>query len=161
MYKVIDNYLDVDQHLILKTIMESNEFPWFYTKGKVKETDKPKLFDYQFNHIFYINNNINSNFFNHLNPILDKLKPLSLIRIKANLNPPTEKLIESDYHTDKDFKCKTAIYYVNDNDGYTMIDKEKILSKKNRMVLFNANQKHFGTNSTNCNNRMVINFNYF
>ena len=161
MFKIEDNYLNESDHLILKTIMESNEFPWFYTKGKVKKTDKPKLFDYQFNHIFYINNNINSNFFNHLNPILDKLKPLSLIRIKANLNPPTEKLIESDYHTDKDFKCKAAVYYVNDNDGYTMIDKEKILSKKNRMVLFNANQKHFGTNSTNCNNRMVINFNYF
>jgi len=161
MFNVIDNYLDVDQHLILKTIMESNEFPWFYTKGKSKPTNKPKLFDHQFNHIFYINNNINSNFFNYLNPILDKLKPLSLIRIKANLNPPTEKLIESDYHTDKDFKCNAAIYYVNDNDGYTMIGKEKILSKKNRMVLFNANQKHFGTNSTNCNNRMVINFNYF
>ena len=32
---------------------------------------------------------------------------------------------------------------------------------KNRIVLFNANQKHLGTNSTNCNNRMVINFNYF
>jgi len=161
MYKVIDNYLDVDQHLILKEIMESNNFPWFYTKGKTKPTDKPKLFDYQFNHIFYINNNINSNFFNDLNPILDKLKPLSLIRIKANLNPPAEKLIESDYHTDKDFKCKTAIYYVNDNDGYTMIGKEKVLSKKNRMVFFNSDVKHFGTNSTNCNNRMVINFNYF
>ena len=161
MYKVIDNYLDVDQHLILKTIMESNEFPWFYTKGKSKSTDKPKLFDYQFNHIFYINNNINSNFFNYLNSILDKLKPLSLIRIKANLNPPLEKIVETAYHKDQNFKCKAAIYYVNDNDGYTIIDKEKILSKKNRMVLFNANQKHFGTNSTNCNNRMVINFNYF
>ncbi len=161
MYKVIDNYLEADQHLILKTIMESNEFPWFYAKGIVDETDDPKLFDYQFNHIFYINNNINSNFFNYLNPILDKLKPLSLIRVKANLNPPTEKIIESDYHTDQNFKCNIAIYYINDNDGYTIIGKEKILSKKNRMVLFNSNKKHYGTNSTNCNNRMVINFNYF
>ena len=161
MYKVIDNYLEADQHLILKTMMESNEFPWFYTKGIVDETDDPKLFDYQFNHIFYINNNINSNFFNYLNPILDKLKPLSLIRVKANLNPPTEKIIESDYHTDQNFKCNIAIYYINDNDGYTIIGKEKILSKKNRMVLFNSNKKHYGTNSTNCNNRMVINFNYF
>ena len=92
---------------------------------------------------------------------MDKLKPLSLVRIKANLNPPSEKIVETAYHKDQDFKCKGAIYYVNDNDGYTIIDKEKVLSKKNRMVLFNANQKHFGTNSTNRNNRMVINFNYF
>ena len=159
MFKVIDNYLDVDQHLILKTIMESNEFPWFYYDSKVS-TDKG-LFKFQFNHIFYIDNNINSNFFNHLKPILDKLKPLSLVRIKANLNPPTEKIVESVYHQDQKFKCKAAIYYINNNDGYTIIGKEKILSKKNRIVLFDSDVKHLGTNSTNCNNRMVINFNYF
>jgi hypothetical protein len=42
-----------------------------------------------------------------------------------------------------------------------MIGDKKIDSKENRIVLFNANEKHYGTNSTNCNNRMVINFNYF
>ena len=161
MFKVVDNYLDIDQHIILKTIMESNDFPWFYTKGKSKPTNKPKLFDFQFNHIFYVNNNINSNFFDCLNPILDKLKPLSLIRIKANLNTPLEKIIEYNYHRDQNFKCKVAVYYVNDNNGYTIIGKEKILSKKNRMVFFNSDIEHFGTNSSNCNNRMVINFNYF
>jgi hypothetical protein len=160
MYKVIDNYLDVEKHIVLKTIMESNNFPWFYTKGKVKFTDNPKLFDTQFNHVFYIDHNVNSNFFNYLEPILKKLKPLALIRVKANLNYPTEKIMESAYHTDQKFHCKIAVYYVNDNDGYTMIGKEKILSKANRMVLFTSDSKHFGTNSTNCNNRMVINFNY-
>jgi hypothetical protein len=166
MYKVIDNYLDVDQHLILKTKMESNEFPWFYFDRKVATDSsgtiiEASLFKSQFSHHFYRENNINSEFFIYLKPILDKLKPLSLIRIKANLNPPLEKIVETAYHKDQNFKCKAAIYYVNDNDGYTIIDKEKILSKKNRIVLFNANQEHFGTNSTNCNNRMVINFNYF
>ena len=159
MYKVIDNYLKADQHLILKTIMESNKFPWFYIERKV--TTEGGLFKFQFSHHFYMDDNVNSEFFTYLKPILDRLKPLSLIRIKANLNPPSEKIVETDYHKDQNFKCKAAIYYVNDNDGYTIIDKEKVLSKKNRMVLFNANQKHFGTNSTNCNNRMVINFNYF
>ena len=42
-----------------------------------------------------------------------------------------------------------------------MIGKEKVESKKNRIVLFKANEDHYGTNSTNCKNRMVINFNYF
>ena len=158
-FKIIDKYLNEGDHLILKTIMESNEFPWFYNEGKIS-TDKG-LFKYQFNHIFYIDNSINSNFFNHLKPILDKLKPLSLVRIKANLNPPSEKIVECAYHKDQNFKCKAAIYYLNDNDGYTVIGKEKVLSKKNRMVLFNSDVEHLGTNSTNCNNRMLINFNYF
>ena len=159
MFKVQDNYLTTDEHIVLKTIMETDTFPWYFNKGKVKKTEQ--LFDYQFVHIFYNDNFVNSNYFNHLKPILDKLKPLSLVRIKANLNPPSENLVESAYHTDQNFKCKAAIYYLNDNDGYTVIGKEKVLSKKNRIVLFNSDVKHLGTNSTNCNNRMVINFNYF
>ena len=71
------------------------------------------------------------------------------------------KIIKSEEHVDQDFKCKVALYYINDNNGYTIIGDKKVESKSNRMVLFNSNQKHCGTNSTNCNNRMVINFNYF
>ena len=159
MCEIIDNYLEADEHIILKTIMETDTFPWFYNAEKV--IGDTTLFHYQFVHIFYANNNENSNFFNQLNPVINKLKPKSLIRIKANLNPVSHELIEYNTHQDQTFECKAAIYYLNDNDGYTMIGKEKVESKKNRIVLFNANQKHLGTNSTNCNNRMVINFNYF
>ena len=159
MFKIFDNYLDKNDHLHLKTIMESNEFPWFYVEKKVS-TEKG-LFKSQFTHIFYSKNNVNSHFLSNLEPILQKLKPHALVRIKANLNPPSEKIVVSAYHTDQEFKCKAAIYYVNDNNGYTIINNKKIQSKANRIVLFNANEKHSSTNSTNCNNRMVINFNYF
>ena len=159
MFKIEDNYLSVKDHLVLKTTMESNTFPWYYLKGKV--TTKEKLSDYQFVHIFYKDNIVNSDFFYNLDPIIKKLQPLSLIRIKANCNPLSNKLIKFDEHVDQFFKCKAAIYYVNSNNGYTMIGNEKIESKANRMVLFDADKKHYGTNSTNCNNRMVINFNYF
>jgi len=159
-FKTIDNYLPVDDHLNLKTIMESQTFPWFYQPGCVWPF-KNKVFDYQFVHIFYKNYNYNSNYFENLNPLLERLKPNALIRIKANLNPVNNKIIKSEKHVDQDFKCKVALYYINDNNGYTMIGDKKVESKSNRMVLFNSTQKHYGTNSTNCNNRMVINFNYF
>jgi|TARA_R110002167_G_scaffold325835_1_gene531813 hypothetical protein len=159
MFKIEDNYLTVEEHIILKNIMESNTFPWYFNDVKVKKSDK--LFEYQFVHIFYKNNTVNSDFFNILNSLIKKLKPLSLIRIKANCNPISNNLIKFGKHLDQKFKCKTAIYYLNDNDGYTMIGDKKVESKSNRMVFFNANKEHYGTNSTNCNNRMVINFNYF
>ena len=159
MFKIKDNYLSVEDHLVLKTIMESDTFPWYYLKGKV--TKKERLFDYQFVHIFYKDNVVNSDFFPSLDPIVKKLQPLSLIRIKGNCNPISNKLIEFDEHPDQFFKCKAAIYYLNDNNGYTMIEGKKVESKANRMVFFNSDVEHFGTNSTNCNNRMVINFNYF
>ena len=149
MFKIEDNYLSLEDHLVLKTIMESDNFPWYFNKGKLIPI-KNKPFDYQFVHVFYIDNIVNSDYFNRLNPI-----------IKANLNPISNKLIEFGKHKDQDFKCKGAIYYLNDNNGYTMIGKNKIESKANRMLLFDANEEHYGTNSTNCNNRMLINFNYF
>ena len=139
--------------------MQSNTFPWYFNDVKVKKNDK--LFEYQFVHIFYNDNNVNSDFFNHLNSLIKKLKPLSLIRIKANCNPISNNLIKFGKHIDQKFKCKTAIYYLNDNDGYTMIGDKKVESKSNRMVFFDSDKEHYGTNSTNCNNRMIINFNYF
>jgi|TARA_R100001460_G_C3437064_1_gene162973 hypothetical protein len=159
MFEVVDNYLTPDEHLVLKITMESDTFPWYLNKGKRIITNK--LFDYQFVHIFYKDNFINSDFFKDLNCIIKKLKPLSLIRIKGNCNPISNKLIKFEKHPDQFFKCKAAIYYLNDNNGFTMIGDNKIESKANRMVFFDAQTKHYGTNSTNCNNRMVINFNYF
>ena len=159
MCEIVDNYLSSEKHLQLKTLMESNIFPWYFSDFKLKPNND--LFDYQFCHIFYKKNIVNSDFFHHLEPIIKLLKPLSLIRIKANLNPITNKLVKFGTHPDQFFNCRAAIYYLNTNNGYTMIGDKKIESKENRMVLFNADQKHYGTNSTNCNNRMVINFNYF
>ena len=159
MFKIEDNYLTVEEHIILKNIMQSNTFPWYFNDVKVKKNDK--LFEYQFVHIFYNDNNVNSDFFNYLNSLIKKLKPLSLIRIKANCNPISNNLIKFGKHIDQKFKCKTAIYYLNDNDGYTMIGDKKVESKSNRMVFFDSDKEHYGTNSTNCNNRMIINFNYF
>ena len=49
-------------------------------------------------------------------------------------------------------------------DGKEYIDdsgNRKVKSKANRMVIMNSKVKHYGTNSTDCTNRMVINFNYF
>ena len=51
----------------------------------------------------------------------------ALVRIKANLNPVSERIIEYKKHKDQEnFNCKGAIYYVNSNNGYTMFDNEKM-----------------------------------
>tara|TARA_R100001463_G_scaffold67192_2_gene120779 strand:+ start:237 stop:725 length:489 start_codon:yes stop_codon:yes gene_type:complete len=162
MVEIKDNYLSTEEYIFLKNNMESTYFPWYYNHNKTwQPTSDPKLFEYQFVHIFYNNDKVNSNKFDHLDPIIKKLKPLSLIRVKANLTPISHKLIKSDKHYDQNFKCKIAIYYLNDNNGYTMIGDKKVESKSNRMVLFDSDKEHYGTNSTNCNNRIIINFNYF
>ena len=163
--EIVDNYLDETSFKLLNETMSSDMFPWFFNDYKLHP--KPNigddsLFDYQFTHVFYKDFKINSNYFDTLYPLILKMNIKALVRIKANLNPVSDKLIEYEKHKDQEnFNCRGAIYYVNSNNGYTMFDNEKVEAKENRIVFFNTNTLHSGSNSTDCKNRMVINFNYF
>ena len=161
--QVKDNYLDKDSFKTINETMSSDMFPWFFNDYKLNpDIDDDSLFNYQFTHLFYTDFKSNSQHFEILNPLLFQMNIKALVRVKANLNPVSDKLIQYDKHRDQEhFSCKGAIYYVNSNNGYTMFDNEKVESKENRIVFFDTDTKHFGTNSTNCKNRMVINFNYF
>ena len=160
MFEVKDNFLPEKEYINIYTLLTDEYFPWYFNNYKTL-SDTKELFEYQFTHTFYNKYAISSDNFKYLKPILKKLNYLSLIRIKANLNPITQELIKYKSHKDQDFECKVAIYYLNTNNGYTMLEDKKVESKANRMVLFDSSIFHYGTNSTNCNNRMVINFNYF
>jgi len=158
MYKIIDNYLKKEEHLKIKTLLESDSFPWYFSKKIRKKED---IFNHQFIHTFYFNHKINSAFYPELSTLIQTLNPKALVRIKANLNPITQKIVKYGNHVDQNFKCKVAIYYINDNNGYTLIKKEKIESKANRMLFMDSDIEHAGTNTTDTANRMVININYF
>ena len=160
MFEVKDNFLPEKEYINIYTLLTDEYFPWYFNNYKTL-SHTGELFDYQFTHTFYKDNEISSPFFKSLKPLIDKLNSRALVRIKANLNPITQELIKYKSHTDQDFECKVAIYYLNTNNGYTMLEDKKVESKANRMVLFDSSIFHYGTNSTNCNNRMVINFNYF
>jgi len=159
---LIDNYLDENNFKIISETMNSDIFPWFFNNYKLNPNRKDNsVFNYQFIHRFYDNDEITSKYFDRLDPILKKINAKKLIRVKANLNPVSHELVKYDEHVDQKYSCKAAIYYVNSNNGYTMFDDQKVESKANRIVFFDANTIHVGTNSTDCKNRMVINFNYF
>ncbi len=80
---------------------------------------------------------VNMSMFQVLSPIIDKLNPISLFRIKANLGLPEnlqsisheDTLHTDDYHCDPPNKCSmiTGIYYVNSNNGYTIFEDERLL----------------------------------
>ena len=142
--KIIDNYLDENSFKIISETMSSDMFPWFFNDYKTDfDLDDNSVFNYQFTHRFYFNSRVTSKYFDSLlNPILKKINAKALIRIKANLNPVSHELIRHDKHVDQDYSCKAAIYYVNSNDGYTMFDNQKVESKGNRIVFFDAETLH-------------------
>ena len=164
-FKIIDNYLSQKDFSNIKKKISSPDFPWFLNPYVAKPTSKDGLY---FTHTFYRNYLPNSNDFSLLNPLLNKLQANSLIRVKANLYPRTNKIFEHDKHFDVHDKSgkpvvhKGFIFYVNTNNGFTRLaNGEKIKSIENRGLFFEAHNLHNSSTCTDEPVRININFNYF
>ena len=157
--KVINNCLNKEEFINFQKLLMNNNFPWYVTWGVSYPNDK----NYQFTHTFYNNYEIKSSYFNLLNSILKILNPISIIKIKANLLVKENKIIKHGYHTDNNLKnAKTAVFYVNTNNGFTEFKNKKISkSEENKLIIFNSELEHTGTTCTNFDYRIIINFNYF
>ena len=155
---VIENFLKKDDLNNLKNQFLSNTFPWYFQDFKVIKNDG----DFQYTHIFFDYNRINSNYFDLLEPFLSLLNIKSLVRIKLNLTTRENQIKKFKFHTDINFDCKTAIFYLNTNNGKTVFkNKKEIESVENRMVIFPSNLEHTGTTHTDTKYRLVLNLNYF
>ena len=143
---------------VLKSVLESNSFPWYFQKTSVKGSSKE--LDCHFGHNFYLNDNVSSDHIKLLNPIIEKLKVNSLIRVKANLTIKSDKQLNTTPHLDQMFDCKVALYYLNTNNGPTTINNKKVDSVQNRIVIFNSDVKHYSTTCTDKQTRITLNFNY-
>jgi len=159
--KIIKNYLPKDTFLTIKNFLTSSNFPWYYNEHVVSNYDK----NFQFTHLFYEKHKINSNHFNLIIPLINKINPLSILRIKANLLTKTKKNVEHEFHVDMkentNAKITTSIYYINTNNGYTIFkNNKKIKSKENTFVEFISSEQHSGASCTDKNVRIVLNINF-
>jgi hypothetical protein len=154
--KISNNVLSNIVFNKLKNLFFNNYFSWHYQDNVNHKDDG----HFQFCHLFFDDNKINSTYFEHISPILNFINPQQLIRVKANLLTKTDKIIEHGFHTDvKD--CMTAIYYINTNNGYTkFIDETIVSSEENKLVTFISNIQHTGSTCTDENVRVVLNINY-
>ncbi len=159
-YKLTDNFLSKEDFRNMQTRMvDSNMFPWYYS-NVITDIDDEKNF--QFVHPFYDFWNWVGNDVWVIKPLLDKINPKAWIRIKANLTIRSSEIYEQGWHTDYDFLCTTAVFYLNDNDGCTVFeDGTRVESKANRLVEFDSCYAHSGTSHTDTRTRVVINMNYF
>jgi len=159
--KIIDNFLEPSYFNELGTLLNSDKFSWFIGKEISNSGEVLGNLYYQ-THTLFINYQICSEFFDKFTPMLDKLNVKSLIRLRTNLYPGREKLYEHGWHTDYNYKNKTALLYINNNDGYTKFkDGTKVKSVANRILIFDSSEEHLSTNCTNDWARCNININYF
>jgi hypothetical protein len=167
-YKIIDNFLPPFSFQQILESYTDMKVPWYFrdyvsTRGE-GEIAEPQ--NYQFINISYDRGLAYGSGLTFVQDILNELRALTVIRIKANLLPVRDRIIQFPMHhdnpafTDNDLQYSVGIYYLNTNNGYTVLeDGTKIESIANRMVLLPGNMLHTGTTSTDTK-RLLINFNF-
>ena len=153
--------------MLLDSTQNNRTIPWGISNMYESEDDimceeKEAFF---WTHTFHDRQRVESKYFEILYPLLDKINPKALVRIRANCNTITDRIIEHGYHTDVPLgtNCRTSIFYLNTNNGYTKFkeDGSIVNSVANRLLTFSSDMKHTSTTATDVTQRVVINFNYF
>ena len=159
-HKVIKNFLDKDIFLKIQKELFSTNFSWFWQNYQHDKVWHKSIYT----HNFYIKNRPYSDFFEPMiRPIIEKLNCNMLSDVRANCSLIDTKRQYSDFHTDRRYKCKSAIFYMNTCNGYTVLgEKEKIKIKcvENSMLIFDSQIKHSAASQTDKERRIVININY-
>ena len=156
--KIIDNFLDKEQFEIIQKVMMGPKFPWYYNK-RISSPDDPKHL-YFFTHSFFYHNR-RGPFFELWENFLKKLDFKALIRIKSGLYPSHPTVTPNTFHADYPFKHKGCLFYINSNNGATMIEEKTILPKENRAVFFDPSIPHRSSLCSDQQVRITVNFNYF
>ena len=164
MIYIDDNFLFREDFSSLQNFMMGNEIEWHYNDRITHHNDN----DFQFIHNFWSNHDqilkgVVSRHFDRIVPLIKKINPVSLIRIKANLTTlrPPHETPEHHLHIDFHKPCTTGIFYLNTTNGKTVFENgESIDCVENRFIYFPSHMKHMGTNHTDQKRRVVINFNF-
>lgn len=165
-HKVIDNFLEEEDFKKLEDMLMSGFMPWYFNDHVNIKGDDYFQFVYGFIRDGGVQN-CDETMMSFIKPFRLKLKIDYFHRVKANLTPKTEEIIEHGMHTDRNKESvnygmkKTGVFYLNTCNGYTKLENgKKIKSKKNRYVEFDCLTKHTGSSCTDEKRRVVINFNY-
>jgi len=160
-HKIIDNFLNINTFKEIQNLLTGFDLPWHYQKMINNYHSEDDMYCY-FTHTLFSTSNGYSSYFNKCIPLIKKLDCKALIRVKCNLYPRTQKIEIHKPHKDYSYKHKAAIFYINTNNGLTILkDGTKIKSIENRLLLFGAHEPHSSTSTNDAKARININFNYF
>ena len=180
--RIYDNCLPLNVFKQMQNTLLGAEFSWHWCDDILTYgiDDKPLVEGYdkddigQFSHEFYSCEDKMGwpSTTEVLTPILNIINPRAWMRVKANLGPRNSKHMVGGWHCDKHWEFEdgtrkpypdiiTAIFYLNTNNGYTMLETgDKIESVENRFVLFFNDILHTGMSQTDTKVRVVINFSF-
>lgn len=163
-YNITDNFIDTGKFNTISNELLMPSFPWYASSIDAKDHEGNALRNMQLVHYFY-ENNVAMDGCQMLFPVMQKIDPLAVLRIKANLTLQHDTQLKHDLHVDitnaSNPFLMTSILYMNTNNGYTMFeDGTKIDSVANRLVTFPNYIRHTSVSCSDQTYRLVINFNY-
>ena len=156
--QIIDNFLPEEEFKSIQSFIMGGEFRWFYCEGRSIMDDGL----YHMTHMFFQPDvGSNSEHLHFWTNFMNKVGAKNCTRIKANLTFNTPTIEPAIFHYDYP-DMKTAIFYINTNDGYTEFESGvRVGSVANRACIFDSTLKHRGVGHTSPDHhRIVVNFNY-
>lgn len=171
--KITDDFLDEGEFKnILNTIdagedPNGSDFNWFMGQHNINPEDenymptKNTLFVHMFFHSGY--GGWLSQYDSILHPVMDRVDPFCLIRIKINLLLNHGVHVRGEFHTDieREDICQTAILYLDTTNGPTEFEDGSVCeSVQNRFVQFPTGFRHRSVSQTDTSMRRTINFNW-
>lgn len=184
-YKIIDNLLSPEelkevQEIMINGSSMDRRLPWYF-KGKninadsaespVKEYPTPDYIYSEMTHVMrYYDDSLmpDSPWCKIGLQIINKIEPTSVYRIKCNMGFINDEPLVSGWHYDSDDdngpwkNCYSAIYYVNTNNGKTILEDGTIINSiENRLAIFPNDTLHTGVSQTDEDVRVLINFGFY
>ena len=175
-FEIIEDFLEKeDFDHIITTLFPNNDdltrqkdpLVWNYNKGIVRDPDNgPTGYeenDWMYSKVLFTSHHSLLRYDKHYpldKPIVDKLDIKKLLDVRCNLLVPTKEHIYHEFHTDRTYPHKVALFYVTNNNGWTVLkDTAKVECVENRMLLFDGMIEHHSVSSTD-KLRCAINVNY-
>ena len=163
---IVDNFLSHEDHRQLKNLIVFNQnFPLHFQREVSGDKKHRENWDWYATHTLYHQDHPCSPYTNDIcNYFIPKFMKMdifkSLMRIRVNFYPYTNRVKENIPHVDYKFSHYAAIYCLNTCDGFTRIGREKVKSVANRMYFFDGSVEHNSSTTSDDCGRYNLNFNF-
>jgi hypothetical protein len=184
-HKIIDNILpesfldelitDIESPLLSWRVSSEYDFSHDYKFNHILKDHGFEPSDLKFNNQNVLHFRDNSGYMKEIASVPKMYELLDMLKVKLDVLIPLRLKLNMTFcgdvqrsygwHIDESelysLPTKTAILYLNANNGYTLLeDGTKIESVKNRLLIIDGNTFHTPINQTDTDTRLVLNYNF-
>ena len=161
--QVTEDFLQQEYYEHLYNIITDTQFPWMYQKRVANHSENPEdnLNHYYFVHSLFYEYKIESPLYDEFLYLFKSLNVHFLHRARVLMFVNQGEQYIHDTHIDHKEHCKTALIYMNSNNGFTQFeDGERVESIENRLLVFDGSIPHSSSTATDTKERLLLSVTY-